>query len=323
MAGAEVTAENDRQPKQVNQSLLTVLIAFVANLLIAIAKSIAAAITSSASMLAEAAHSWADAGNEVFLLIADRRSDRRRDSRHPMGFGREAYVWSMFAAFGLFTAGAVVSIWHGIQELIEPEEASNYLVAYVVLAISFILEGISFIQAATQARRLANQRRRSVTDLVLNTSNPTLRAVFFEDAAALIGVAIATLGVAFHQVTGSPTPDAIGSILIGVLLGVIAVVLIDRNRRFLVGEAVRPDVRQKVLQHLLARPDIDRITYLHLEFVGPDRLYLVASVDMTGDDPEHSVAVRLRQMERELEQQEGIEEAVLTLATPDEVSLLP
>jgi len=323
VAGAEVTAENDRQPKQVNQSLLTVLIAFVANLLIAIAKSIAAAITSSASMLAEAAHSWADAGNEVFLLIADRRSDRRRDSRHPMGFGREAYVWSMFAAFGLFTAGAVVSIWHGIQELIEPEEASNYLVAYVVLAISFILEGISFIQAATQARRLANQRRRSVTDLVLNTSNPTLRAVFFEDAAALIGVAIATLGVAFHQVTGSPTPDAIGSILIGVLLGVIAVVLIDRNRRFLVGEAVRPDVRQKVLQHLLARPDIDRITYLHLEFVGPDRLYLVASVDMTGDDPEHSVAVRLRQMERELEQQEGIEEAVLTLATPDEVSLLP
>jgi cation diffusion facilitator family transporter len=274
-------------------------------------------------MLAEAAHSWADAGNEVFLLIADRRSDRRRDSRHPMGFGREAYVWSMFAAFGLFTAGAVVSIWHGIQELIEPEEASNYLVAYVVLVISFILEGISFIQAATQARRLANQRRRSVTDLVLNTSNPTLRAVFFEDAAALIGVAIATLGVAFHQVTGSPTPDAIGSILIGVLLGVIAVVLIDRNRRFLVGEAVRPDVRQKVLQHLLARPDIDRITYLHLEFVGPDRLYLVASVDMAGDDLEHSVAVRLRQVERELEQQEGIEEAVLTLATPDEVSLLP
>jgi len=189
--------------------------------------------------------------------------------------------------------------------------------------ISFILEGISFIQAATQARRLANQRRRSVTDLVLNTSNPTLRAVFFEDAAALIGVAIATLGVAFHQVTGSPTPDAIGSILIGVLLGVIAVVLIDRNRRFLVGEAVRPDVRQKVLQHLLARPDIDRITYLHLEFVGPDRLYLVASVDMAGDDLEHSVAVRLRQVERELEQQEGIEEAVLTLATPDEVSLLP
>lgn len=316
-------AEGERQAKQVNQSLLTVLIAFLANLLIAIAKSIAAGITSSASMLAEAAHSWADAGNEIFLLIADRRSDRGRDSRHPMGFGREAYVWSMFAAFGLFTAGAVVSIWHGVQQLLEPEEASNYLVAYVVLAISFVLEGASFIQASTQARRLADERRRSVTDLVLNTSNPTLRAVFFEDAAALVGIAIATVGVALHQVTGSPTPDAIGSIMVGVLLAVVAVVLIDRNRRFLVGETVRPEVRLKVLQHLLARPEIDRITYLHLEFVGPDRLYLVASVDMAGDDVEHSVAVRLRQVERELEQEEAIEEAVLTLATPDELSLLP
>jgi cation diffusion facilitator family transporter len=324
VAGANVTAEEDeKQPKHVNQSLLTVLIAFLANLLIAIAKSIAAVITASASMLAEAAHSWADAGNEIFLLIADRRSDRGPDSGHPMGFGREAYVWSMFAAFGLFTAGAVVSIWHGIQQLIEPEEASNYLVAYVVLAIAFVLEGLSFTQAMTQARRLAAVRDSSVTEFVLTTSNPTQRAVFFEDAAALIGIAIATAGIALHQVTGSVTPDAVGSILVGVLLAVVAGVLIDRNRRFLVGEVVRPEIRQQVLRELLAHPDIDRITYLHLEYVGPARLYLVASVDMTGNDVEHSVAVRLRQVERELEQYDAIEEAVLTLATPDEVSLLP
>src|SRR5512133_3347570 len=181
MAGEVVATESPQESRQVDQSLLTVLVAFLANLLIAIAKSVAAAITASASMLAEAAHSWADAGNEIFLLIADRRSDRHRDSGHPMGFGREAYVLSMFADFGLFTAGAVVSIWHGVQQLIEPEEASNYLVAYVVLAIAFVLEGLSFIQAMTQARRLAAERRRSVPDLVLNTSNPTLRAVFAED----------------------------------------------------------------------------------------------------------------------------------------------
>ncbi|HVD82359.1 MAG TPA: hypothetical protein VNB87_17680 [Propionibacteriaceae bacterium] len=118
-------------------------------------------------------------------------------------------------------------------------------------------------------------------------------------------------------------PDAIGSILVSVLLAVNAVFLIDRNRRFLVGEVVRPEVRQHVLRELLARPEIDRITYLHLEFVGPARLYLVASVDMAGDDVEHNVAVRLRQVERELEEQENIEEAVLTLATPDEASLTP
>jgi cation diffusion facilitator family transporter len=323
MAGEVVATESPRESKQVDQSLQTVLVAFLANLLIAIAKSVAAAITASASMLAEAAHSWADAGNEILLLIADRRSDRGRDSRHPMGFGREAYVWSMFAAFGLFTAGAVVSIWHGIQELLKPEEASNYLVAYVVLAIAFVLEGISFIQAMTQARRMAAVRERSVSSFVLNTSNPTLRAVVAEDAAALIGIAIATAGIALHEITGSVIPDAIGSILVGVLLGIVAVVLIDRNRRFLVGETVTSEVRQKVLQNLLDRPDIDRITYLHLEYVGPDRLYLVASVDMAGDDVEHDLAVRLRQVERELEEHEAIEEAVLTLATPDEVSLTP
>jgi cation diffusion facilitator family transporter len=240
-----------------------------------------------------------------------------------MGFGREAYVWSMFAAFGLFTAGAVVSIWHGVHQLIEPEEATNYLVAYIVLAIAFVLEGISFIQAMTQSRRLAATQDRSVPSYVANTSNPTLRAVFAEDAAALIGITIAVIGIALHQITGSVVPDAIGSILVGVLLAVVAVFLIDRNRRFLVGEVVRPEVRQHVLRELLARPEIDRITYLHLEFVGPARLYLVASVDMAGDDVEHNVAVRLRQVERELEEQENIEEAVLTLATPDEASLTP
>ena len=323
MAGELVTADSERQPKKVNQSLLTVLIAFLANLLIAIAKSIAAAITSSASMLAEAAHSWADAGNEIFLLVADRRSDREPDSRHPMGFGREAYVWSMFAAFGLFTAGAVVSIWRGIQKLIEPEEASNFLVAYVVLAIAFVLEGVSFLRAMTQSRRMAAARDQTITNFVLNTSDPTLRAVFAEDAAALVGITIAVIGIGLHQATGSPTPDAIGSILVGVLLAVIAVFLIDRNRRFLVGEVVRPEIRQQVLGALLERPDIDRITYLHLEYVGPGRLYLVAAVDMAGDDVEPSLAIRLRRVERELEQQDHIEEAVLTLATPDELSITP
>ena len=170
---------------------------------------------------------------------------------------------------------------------------------------------------------MAAARHRGVAEFVLNTSNTTLRSVFAEDAAALIGIAIAAVGISLHQITGSVMPDAIGSILVGVLLGIVAVVLIDRNRRFLVGEVVRPEVRQRVLRHLLARPDVDRITYLHLEYVGPDRLYLVAGVDMAGDDAEHSLALRLRPLERELEQHEAIEEAVLTLATPNEVSLIP
>lgn len=308
---------------QSGDSLLTVIIALGANLLIAIAKSIAAAITASASMLAEAAHSWADTGNEIFLLLAERRSGRRRDRRHPMGYGKEAYVWSMFAAFGLFTAGAVVSITHGIHELRSPEPATDYGIAYAVLALAFVLEGISFAQAFRQTRRKAGRLQRRHLDYVLTTSNPTLRAVFFEDAAALVGLVIAGTGIALHQVTGSPVPDAIGSLLVGLLLAVIAVVLIDRNRRFLIGETVPAAVRNRVLVELLASPDIDRVTYLHLEWVGPERVYLVAAVDLSGDQVEHDVAVKLRRVERELEERDAVEEAVLTLATADEPALRP
>jgi cation diffusion facilitator family transporter len=272
-------------------------------------------------MTAEAAHSWADAGNQVFLFLAERRSARPRDASHPMGYGREAYVWSMFAAFGLFTAGAVVSIMHGIQELIEPEPAADFAVAYVVLAVAFALEGVSFIQAFRQTRKAARELERRTLQQVLISSDPTLRAVFAEDAAALIGLVVAFAGVLLHQITGSALPDAVGSIVVGVLLAVVAVILIDRNRRFLVGQGVTPDIERSMARRLLEHRDIARLTYLHLEYVGPRKLYVVAAVDLQGDHPEHEVAVALRRIERDLEDHETVEEAVLTLATPDEARL--
>jgi cation diffusion facilitator family transporter len=301
---------------------VTVLIAFAVNILVAVAKSVAALISGSASMTAEAAHSWADTGNQVFLLIAERKAARRRDKTHPMGYGREAYVWSMIAAFGLFTAGAVVSVMHGIQQLITPEPAGDFTLAYVVLAIAFVLEGVSFAQAFRQSRKAARELDRNTLEQVLKSSDPTLRAVFAEDGAALIGLLIAFAGIALHQATGSTVPDAVGSILVGILLAVVAVVLIDRNRRFLVGQAVTSDVQEAMARRLLGFPEIERITYLHLEFVGPRRLYLVAAVDIQGDHREHDVAVALRRVERELEDHEIVEEAVLTLATADEPSLV-
>lgn len=300
---------------------LTVIIAFAANVLVALAKSAAALVSGSASMTAEAAHSWADTGNQVFLLIAERKAARKRDTTHPMGYGREAYVWSMIAAFGLFTAGAVVSIMHGIQQLMAPEPAGDYTVAYVVLAAAFVLEGVSFTQAFRQTRKAARELERHTLDQVLKSSDPTLRAVFAEDAAALLGLVIACAGIVLHQMTGSAVPDAVGSILVGVLLAVVAVVLIERNRRFLVGQGVTADIERSMGRRVLGHPEIARITYLHLEFVGPRRLYLVAAVDMVGDHPEHEVAVALRRVERDLEDHETVEEAVLTLATPDEPTL--
>ena len=218
-------------------------------------------------------------------------------------------------------AGAAVSITHGIHELITPEAAGYFLVGYVVLAFSFILEAISFLRSARQARA----RRVAAPGLlehVLATSDPTLRAVFAEDAAALVGLVIAAAGLGAHQLTGSPVPDAVGSILVGVLLGVVAIVLINRNLRFLVGQEVDPRVRAATIAALLAAPEVARVTYLRLEIVGPRMVSVIGDVDLTGDDTESHVAVRLRALEAEISASPAVAGAVLSLSAPDEPSLV-
>jgi cation diffusion facilitator family transporter len=303
-------------PKPQSGSFITVVVAFGANLVVAIAKSFAALLTGSASLTAEAAHSWADTGNEIFLLIAERRGGKGPDDSHPYGYGRDVYVWSLFAAVGLFTVGAVVSIMRGITELSSDEPSENALIAYIVIAVSFVLEGVSFLRSVRQLRGSAAEADQEVLQHVLDTSDPTVRAVFFEDAAALVGLVLAAAGVALHEITGSALWDAIGSIAIGVLLGFVAVLLIQLNRRFLVGQSPSPRVMSAVLRMLTEQQEVASVSYLHLEYVGPSRVFLVAAVDLVGDAPEHETAARLAAVGRVVEQDEHVVEAVLTLSQP-------
>lgn len=305
-----------------SESLTTVLVAFGVNVAVAAAKSVAAVVTGSASLVAEAAHSWADAGNEVFLLIANRRSRRPPDLAHPFGHGREAYVWSLFAALGLFVAGAAVSVTHGIQELLKPEPAGHFVIGYIVLAVCFVLEGISFLQSVRQAKPEAESMQRDLIEHVLVTSDPTLRAVIAEDSAALAGLLIAAVGLAAHQLTGSPIPDAVGSIVIGALLAVTAMVLINRNRQFLIGQEADPRARAAAIQALLDAPEVARVTYLRLEIVGPRMVSVVGDVDLTGDDSESHLAVRLRALEARICASPAVAGAVLSLSAPDEPTLV-
>jgi divalent metal cation (Fe/Co/Zn/Cd) transporter len=210
-----------------------------------------------------------------------------------------------------------------VNELRAPTPADDFAVGYVVLAVSAVLEGTSLLRSVRQANSEAQALHRDLIEHVLATSDPTLRAVFAEDVAALIGLALAATGLTARQLSGSAVPDAVGSILIGVLLAVVAFQLINRNRRFLVGEEADPRLRVAVLQALLDAPEVSRVTYLRLEVVGPRLIAITGAVDLTGDDVESHLAVRLRVLEDKISTSPAVADAVLTLSAPDEKPLLP
>ena len=187
-----------------------------------------------------------------------------------------------------------------------------------MLAVAFILEGTSLMQAVRQLRREATRFDADVLEYALQTSDPTVRAVFAEDSAALVGIAIAFLGMLLYQLTGEMLWDAIGSILVGVLLGVVAVVLIDRNRQFLTGEPGSPRIQDALEARLAEFPEVASVRFLRPEFIGPKQLFVIASVDLVGDRVESSVARTLRTLEQRLEEDAYVAEAVLTVSETDD-----
>lgn len=303
------------------ESGLTLVVAFSANVAVAVAKTVAAVLTRSAGMVAEAAHSWADAGNQVLLLVADRRARKPADALQPLGYGREAYVWSLFAALGLFVAGGVVSIYHGLNELGESGPTQDYAVGYAVLCIALLLEGSSLAQAVRRTSTEAAALGRDALDHALTTSDPTLRAVLAEDSVAMVGIVVVAVGMALHQWTGNGVWDASASVVVGLLLCSAAAVLIDRNRRFLTGQVADQRIVEGAFDRVRNLAEVERVAYLRLEYVGPHQLTLVASVDLVGDRPETHVAVTLRRLEAALESDPRIVDAVLTLAVPSDPTL--
>ena len=186
-----------------DSSMRTVLVALGSGLAVALAKAAVAVVTGSAAMAAEAAHSLSDTANDLFLFVAQRRSTRRPDDRHPLGYGREAYFWALIAALGVFVAGAAFSLREGIDELIHPSVTSSFAVAYIVLAISAVFDLVSFRQSAGQMIDRGRRAGRDVLEESRVTSDPTLRAVFVEDAVSVSGDVITLAALALNQLTGS------------------------------------------------------------------------------------------------------------------------
>jgi cation diffusion facilitator family transporter len=261
------------------ESTGTVLVAGVANLGIAIAKLIGGLISHSSAMLSEAAHSVADTITEVLLFVALKRGNRDPDERHPFGYGRETYFWAFIASLATFVLGAGFSIWQGISTMIHREEQGSPLISYIVLAVSFVLEGVSWSKALRQVKGAASKWQVSPKRYLRATTDTTVKAVTFEDTAALIGIVVAALGLFLEQVTGEPMWDGLAAIVIGLLLIVVAVILAQANVSLLIGQSASPLIERRLREEIRALDHVVDVPFLITSVIGPGQLVVAAKVD--------------------------------------------
>ncbi|WP_024799879.1 cation diffusion facilitator family transporter [Nocardia sp. BMG51109] len=255
-----------------------ILAALSANLGIAIAKFVGAAITGSASMLAEGVHSVADTGNQGLLLLGQKRAEQEADALHPFGYGRNRYFYSFVVALVLFSLGSMYALYEGIHKVQHPEELSSPIVAVVILVLAVALETYSFITAMRESAPL--RAGASWWRFIRNSRNPELPVVLLEDTGALIGLILALLAVVLTMVTGDPVWDGIGTLSIGILLGAIAIVLIVEMKSLLIGEGATPDQDRKIREKLVDGERIDRVIHLRTEYLGPDEMLVAAKVSI-------------------------------------------
>jgi cation diffusion facilitator family transporter len=263
-----------------DESAGSVLVALAANTTIAAAKGMAAALTGSPALLAETLHTVADAGNEVFLYVAIRRSRRPADASHPFGYGPERYYWALFAAIGMFVVGGAVSIWKGAEALLHPPRLETFWVGVAVLVVALVLDGVSRTVAVRRLRVQAARREVSIRELLRESPDPTLVTVYFEDSVDVLGALLALLALVLHRVTGSSVPDALASIVIGALLCYLASRLTRRNRELLTNESVPERYVRMMRDRLENEPGIDAVTRLEAVYLGPGAVLVAADVQM-------------------------------------------
>jgi cation diffusion facilitator family transporter len=280
---AQEHAEAGEGESSGGESTGTVIVAGVVNLLIAAAKFVGGMISHSSAMLSESAHSVADTITEVLLFVALKRGNKPADDKHPFGYGRETYFWAFLASLATFVAGAGFSIYQGVETILSGESEGPPLISYIVLAVSFVLEGASLVKAVKQVRGSAARFRTSPQRYLAATTDTTVKAVTFEDSAALVGLVLAALGLLLEQLTGSTVWDGIASILIGVLLFVVASVLARANASLLIGQAASP-VLEKQLREEIAELDlVVGVPFLLTSVIGPGQLVVAAKVDFVDD----------------------------------------
>ena len=290
-----------------------ILAALAANMGIAAAKFVGFAFTGAASMLAEGVHSVADSGNQALLLLGGARAQKAATPEHPFGYGRERYFWAFVVALVLFSLGGAFALYEGIEKLLHPHEVTSLGWAVGILGLAMVLEGFSFRTAVHEA----NPLRGDVPwiTFIRRSKSPELPVVLLEDFGALIGLVLAMGGVITAHVTGNPRYDAIGSIAIGLLLSVIAIVLAIEMKGLLIGESASPERLQTIADEVAAAPSVTRLIHIRTEHLGPDELLVAAKVEFATHLSVPELALAIDEVERRV--RGAVPEARLIFLEPD------
>jgi len=264
-------------------SKLAVYAAITGNSVVLVAKLVAFLLTGSGAMLAETIHSMADVGNQALLAVGIRRSERAPAGEHPAGFGRDAFVWALISAVGIFFLGCGLSVAHGVESLLSHDhEVVATGIALAVLALSFVVEGFTLLVAVRAVVRDARARGMGVIRHIRTTGDPFGVAVLLEDAAAVFGVTLAAVALILTRVTGAVWWDAVGSIAIGVLLGGVAWFLIRKNRDLLIGRSVGDEQRERIHQLLADDPAVESVAIERAIITGAHSFRISAELDFDG-----------------------------------------
>ena len=308
--------------------MLAVIGALFANGLIAVLKFIAAVITGSSGMMAEALHSVADTTNQIFLLLGLRFYKRPASDKHPFGYGKERFFWSFIAAIFIFGVGATYAIYEGIEKLRHPHPPTNLKWAYWVLGISFVLEGCSIALAIYQEVKEAHHEGLTFSEYLRESKDPTAKTVLFEDSAALIGIVVAATGLILteYQVGGAAGAywDGMASIIIGLVLAIVAFVLARTSRGLLLGEAANPKVLQAIKKAIEGHPNVEQVVELLTMHLAPKQILINAHVKLRPNLVTNDVVTSIEEVEKRIKEAEPkVEMIFLEVARDDKLDHRP
>lgn len=298
----------------------TVLIALVANTVIAVAKGVGGVATGSSAMLAETAHSVADTVDQVLLLVSLRLGERKPDEEHPFGYGKDRFFWTFLVAVIIFLAGAIFSIGDGVLRLLGHEVlgggGGRVWINFAVLGVALASETTSLVRAWRQTRKAARDAGYRLVEYVRISKEPTTKMVLSEDLVAVTGVVVAFVGIALQEVTGQQQWDAGAAVLIGLLLVYVAFALGRDIRGLLIGEAARPDQREALRRTLVEPDEVDDVVELLTMYVGPKSLLVAARIDLADGIDSSRVEQLSNELDRRLRDADGDVDQVFLDATP-------